>query len=390
MVEPLRVLVAHNYYRLRGGEDAVAEAEVALLRKHGHDVEFLVRSNADLDESRRVRSVSDAIWSSTSYRAINDAIRRFRPNVLHTHNTFPVLSPAVIHAAARNGVPVVQTLHNFRLMCVQAMFLRDGKVCEDCLGRIPWRGVVRKCYRGSLAASAALASSLVTHRVLGTYRHRVARFIALNAFCKEKFVEGGLPEERIAIKPNFVEVPTLRDEPRQRGLFVGRLSPEKGVATLAGAMGLLSEAQVDVLGEGPEQDRLRNIPRLTLLGSAGPQEVHARMSRAAYLVLPSIWYENFPRTLVEAYGAGLPVIASRIGALKEIVEEGRTGLLFEPGSASDLAGKMAWADANPGEMRRMGSNARQEYEQRYSPDINYRQLTAIYEAAARYLSPAGP
>ncbi len=390
MVEPLRVLVAHNYYRLRGGEDAVAEAEVALLRKHGHDVEFLVRSNADLDESRRVRSVSDAIWSSTSYRAINDAIRRFRPNVLHTHNTFPVLSPAIIHAAARNGVPVVQTLHNFRLMCVQAMFLRDGKVCEDCLGRIPWRGVVRKCYRGSLAASAALASSLVTHRVLGTYRHRVARFIALNAFCKDKFVEGGLPEERIAIKPNFVEVPTLRDEPRQRGLFVGRLSPEKGVATLAGAMGLLSEAQVDVLGEGPEQDRLRNIPRLTLLGSAGPQEVHARMSRAAYLVLPSIWYENFPRTLVEAYGAGLPVIASRIGALKEIVEEGRTGLLFEPGSASDLASKMAWADANPGEMRRMGSNARQEYEQRYSPDINYRQLTAIYEAAARYLSPAGP
>ena len=381
MSRPLRILVAHNYYRLRGGEDTVAEAEVALLRSRNHEVEFFTRSNGDIEESQRLQLAVDAVWSSRSRDAIDEAILRFRPDVLHAHNTFPVLSPAVFHVASDHRVPVVQTLHNFRLMCVQAMFLREGRVCEDCLGRLPWRGVVRRCYRSSVAQSAVVAGSVMAHRVIGTYQRTVSRFIALNAFCKGKFVQGGLPAARIAVKPNFVEAPAFEDEPRQGGLFVGRLAPEKGLRTLVQAMALVRGARVDVLGEGPDESVGRNVPGLTLHGNASAQTVRAMMLKAAYLLMPSIWYETFGLVVIEAFSCGLPVIASRLGAMAELVADGRTGALFDASSAEDLARKIAWAEANPHAMRRMGEEARREYEAKYTPDINYRQLMAIYDQA---------
>jgi glycosyltransferase involved in cell wall biosynthesis len=278
-------------------------------------------------------------------------------------------------------VPVVQTLHNFRLMCLNALFLREGKVCEDCMGQLPWRGVARACYRGSHTASAALAGMLTLHRGLGTYRNKVARYIALNEFCRGKFIEGGLPAERVVVKPNFVDFEAPELSPRAGLLFVGRLSVEKGVTTLAAAMALAPTVQLRVAGDGPEAGLLDGVAGVTRLGSLPGEAVRTEMSRAAALVVPSIWYENFPRTIVEAFACGLSVIASRIGALADIVTDGETGLLFEPGNPHDLADKLAWAQAHPEQMAAMGRNARAQYEAEFSADVNYRRLMEIYDGA---------
>lgn len=378
---PLRVLVVHNAYQHRGGEDRVVESEIALLRAHDHTVETYSRSNDEVAGMSSLAMARQTLWSDRTTREIAALIERFRPDVIHAHNTFPLISPSLYWAAARAGVPVVQTLHNFRLICLNALFLRDGQVCEDCMGQLPWRGVTRACYRGSRPASAALAGMLALHRGLGTYRNKVARYIALNEFCRGKFIEGGLPAERVVVKPNFVDFEAPEPVPRSGLLFVGRLSMEKGIATLAEAMRALPDASLRVVGDGPEAGLLDGVAGVTRLGSQPGEAVRAEMGRALALVVPSIWYENFPRTIVEAFACGLPVIASRIGALAEIGTDSKTGLLFEPGNARDLADKLAWALAHPNEMAVMGRNARGQYEAEFSAEVNYLRLMEIYGEA---------
>jgi glycosyltransferase involved in cell wall biosynthesis len=377
---PLRVLVVHNRYQQAGGEDAVVRDEMRMLRERGVQVELYERHNEQVAELSRTRLAAGAVWSRRTTGDIDTLLRVWRPDVIHAHNTFPLISPALYSAAAKHHVPVVQTLHNFRLFCAQAMFLREGNICEDCMGTLPWRGVLHKCYRGSAAQSAVLVGMLGVHRVLGTYQKRVARYIALNRFCRDKFVQAGLPAARMAIKPNFVDLPAPPGEaPRGGALFVGRLSPEKGVVTLAQAARLSPEVAIEVIGDGPQEDLLQGLAGVRMLGRQIPDEIYARMRSAACLVLPSVWYENFPRVLVEAFACGLPVIASRLGAMADLIEEGVTGLLFEPGDAAQLAERLAWARANPGRMRRMGANARAEYELKYTPEVNFAQLGAIYQ-----------
>ncbi|HKA38130.1 MAG TPA: glycosyltransferase [Burkholderiales bacterium] len=377
-----RVLFVHNRYQLPGGEDAVADAEVELLRRNGHAVETYLRDNEELRRMNRVESFTQAVWSRRTSQDITRLVDAFQPDVIHAHNTFALVSSSLYWAAARAGIPVVQTLHNFRLMCVQAMFLYDGRVCEDCLGHVPWRGVTRKCYRNSGLQSAALAVMLGVHRTLGTFRDKVTRYIALNEFCRRKFVEGGLPASRISVKPNFVDVERpVAGGARHGGLYVGRLAPEKGIDVLMQALRELPGVAIDVIGVGPEQHQVEAHPQLNVLGWLAHGEIYERMRRASYLVMPSIWYENFPRTLVEAYANGLPVIASHLGALPELVEHGRTGLLFEAGSAHDLARHIAWAEAFPGKMAAMGEEARERYESEFTSERNYAQLTAIYRDA---------
>ena len=373
-----RVLVVHNAYQHRGGEDSVVEAEIALLRSHGHEVEIYFRNNDDVGGMSSLALARQTLWSPRTPHDLAELIHRFQPDVIHAHNTFPLISPSLYWAAERAGVPVVQTLHNFRLMCLNALFLREGKVCEDCMGRAPWRGVVRACYRGSRAASAALAGMLMLHRSLGTYRNKVARYIALNEFCRNKFIEGGLPAERVVVKPNFVDFAAPPALPRSGLLFVGRLSTEKGVATLAQAMVLLPDAQLRVVGDGPQGGLLDGVGGVTRLGSLPGEAVRQEMSHVAALVVPSICYENFPRTIVEAFACGTPVIASRIGALAELVLEGKTGLLFEPGNPRDLAVKLAWAQAHLEQMAEMGRTARAQYEAEFSAEVNYSRLMDIY------------
>lgn len=376
-----RVLVVHNGYQQHGGEDSVVEAELALLAAGGHAVEAYRRHNDEIDGLSHVQLVRDTLWSRRTHEEVTALVARFRPDVVHVHNTHPLISPSLHWAAARAQVPVVQTLHNFRLLCPQGMLLRDRHVCEDCVGRVPWRGVVHRCYRDSAAQSAVVAASVTLHRAIGTWRHKVRRYIALNGFCRDVFVRGGMPAERIAIKPNFVDVPAAPGAARAGGLFVGRLSVEKGTGVLAGALARRPQIVVDVIGAGEREADLDGLPNARRLGFLPLPQILERMRRACWLVLPSLWYENFPRTIVEAYACGLPVIASRLGALPELVEEGVTGLLFEPGSAEDLARVLDWAEAHPDDMARMGANARARYDALYTPERNLQMLNRIYTDA---------
>ena len=387
-----RVLIVHNTYQQRGGEDSVVEAECALLRQAGHEVELYQRNNADVANRGQLQLAADTVWSRRTTSEIDELVERFSPDVIHVHNTLALISPSVYWAAARAGVPVVQTLHNFRLMCPQGMLLREEAVCEDCVGKLPWRAVAHRCYRGSLAASAVVATTLTVHRALGTFQNKVTRFIALNEFCRDKFVSAGLPAQRVRIKPNFIDMPAATsstDHARSGGLFVGRLTVEKGVRVLLSALRQCESAKMAVVGTGELEGEVGAVSAANWLGFKPLDEILRLMRAASYLVLPSIWFENFPRTIVEAYACSLPVIASRLGALSEIVLEGETGLLFDPNSADDLAQKLRWASSHPDEMLAMGRNARARYERYYTPQANYNLLSEIYaesiESRARHV-----
>jgi glycosyltransferase involved in cell wall biosynthesis len=382
----MRVLVAHNSYRIRGGEDVAVEAEVDLLRRHGHDVRVYGRANRDIAGIGALALARDTVWSSRTAEDIATEIDRFRPELIHAHNTVPLISPSLYWAAHRRDVPVVQSLHNFRLVCLNGLLLRKHQPCEDCVGKAPWRGVVRRCYKDSASASAVLASMLGVHRAVGTYRGAIARYIALSEFSRRKFIEGGLPAERIVVKPNFAERadgPTSNGCARERNgfLFAGRLAPEKGIETLAEAVRLLPDVSLRVAGSGEEAKRLQDIPGVALLGHVGPDRLRSEMRQAVALVVPSICYENCPRSIIEAYEAGLPVIASRTGALEEMVRDGENGLLFRVGDSRDLAEKMGWARGHRAAMNEMGKQAKLRYSEAFSPEVNYQRLLDIYHGA---------
>jgi len=378
----MKILFVHNAYQNFGGEDAVVNSEIALLQAHGHEVELYKRHNDELHHLSSASAAVTTIWSRRSVDDINTVCDALRPDLIHVHNTFPLISPSIYWTASRNGIPVVQTLHNFRFLCPQGTFLRNGTICEDCLGKSPWRAVVRKCYRGSAPQSAVMVSMLGAHRTAGTYRNKVTRYIALSVFSRDRFIKGGLPAEQLRIKPNFVESgiqPDWRD--RHGGLFVGRLSNEKGIETLLEAVRIGANTDIEVIGCGPFEEAVAKCFEARYLGFLARDAIMNRMRSAAFLVVPSVCYEQLPTTILEAFSNGLPVVASRLGALIDIVQDGVTGLLFNPGDAADLAAKIAWANAHPEEMRKMGRAARAEYEAKYTPSINYQMLMEIYEGA---------
>ncbi len=378
----MNILFVHNAYQQYGGEDAVVEAEIALLRARGHAVDLYQRHNDELHGMAPAGAALSAVWSRRSAGQVDMVCDLLRPDLIHVHNTFPLISPSIYWTAARKRIPVVQTLHNFRLLCPQGTFLRQGSVCQDCLGKPPWRAVLRKCYRDSAPQSAVLAAMLGAHRAAGTYRTRVTRYIALTAFARERFIAGGLPAERLRIKPNFVdgaEAPATGA--RHGGLYVGRLSDEKGIGTLLEALRHGGATRVEAIGAGPLEAAVTARMGHHYLGFRPRDEILHKMRAAAFLVVPSLCLEQLPTTIVEAFSCGLPVIASRLGALGHIVEEGVTGLLFNAGDPADLAAKIAWAGAHGDAMQRMGRAARFEYLAKYTPSINYQMLLDIYEDA---------
>jgi len=388
----VKVLLIHNRYQLAGGEDVVVQAEKALLEANDHQVALVEISNDQIvSVFDKANAAVRAIYSPASKQQVSAEIAHFRPDVVHVHNFFPLLSPSVYDACRDAGVPVVQTVHNYRLGCLNAILLRNGKVCEDCLGkRMPWPGIVHGCYRGSRAQSAATAAMLAVHWLRGTWQERVDAYIVLTNFQKEKMVQAGLPREKIYVKPNYISEPEQCGESKIFGdyaLFVGRLSPEKSITTLIEAYKHNDlRIPLKIVGDGPLHESLQADVQaaglesaIKFLGRQDKSAVLSLMHNARFLVFPSIWYETFGLTMVEAFACGLPVLASRLGSMAEIVEDGVTGLHFEAGNSADLADKMQWANEHPEEMISMGKNARRAYEAHYTPEMNYQQLTAIYQ-----------
>ena len=384
----MKIVVAHNQYQQAGGEDQVFGAEAALLERRGHRVFRYMVHNDDVVELGKLALARATIWNPVSHNELLRLFARERPDVVHLHNTLPLISPAAYYAAKAAGVAVVQTLHNYRLSCVNGLLFRDGQVCEDCLGKfVPWAGVARGCYRDSRAASGAVAAMLAFHKLRRTYHNMVDAYIALTQFSRGKFLEAGFPAEKIVVKPNFVD-----PDPgvgRGRGgyaLFVGRLSREKGLDTLLSAWARLSGREpLKIVGDGPLAATVRQAAAhwsgIEWLGHKSPREVYELMGGAGFLIFPSSWYETFGRVAVEAFAKGTPVVAANTGAVAELVEHGRTGLHFEPGNADDLAAKVEWGLSHPAELSRMRSEARVEYESKYTSERNYYQLIKIYERA---------
>lgn len=386
----MRILAVHNYYQQPGGEDAVFRAEKALLEHAGHQVTVYERYNEEIasySTAQKLMLFQQTIWAWDSLQAIREILQQERPQVVHFHNTFPLISPAAYYACQQAGVSVVQTLHNYRLLCPNAFFLRDGHICEDCLGKtLPWPGVLHACYRNSRTQSAVVTTMLTVHRWLKTWQKQVNVYIALTGFSRQKFIQGGLSGEEIVVKPNFVHPdPGVREGIGNYALFVGRLSAEKGVHTLLKAWSNLSGIPLKIVGNGPLTDEAAafvqesSLEVIDILGRRSNREVISLMKGARLLVFPSEWYEGFPMTLAEAFACGTPVVASRLGSMPEIVEDERTGLLFNTGDPDDLAGKVAWLWLHPIQAERMGQEARADFEAKYTAERNYQTLMEIYE-----------
>ena len=385
----MRILAVHNYYQRRGGEDSVFEKEASLLEQNGNQITRFTVHNREIAAMNAIRAGLGTLWNPAVYAQLRRVIRSVRPELVHCHNTFPLLSPAVYYAAKREGVAVVQTLHNFRLLCSNALLLRDGKICEDCIGKaVTWPGLLHRCYRGDRLASAAVMTMQSLHRALGSWRTKVDRFIAPTNFSREKHAQGGLPRELIAVKPHFVDPdPKPGDGSGGFLLFVGRLSQEKGVGTLLKAWqqeGHLPPLRL--VGDGPMSDEVQEVSaavsHVEWLGPLPLQQVLDLVGSARFLIVPSTCYESFSSVIAEAFAKGTPVIASRHGALAENVSEGHTGFLFTPGDRADLARTIAHAwGLGEDDYRLHRTRARVEYEQHYTAERNYSMLYDIYRQA---------
>jgi glycosyltransferase involved in cell wall biosynthesis len=389
----MRILIAHNHYQVPGGEDAVASSEAALLKSFGEDVAVYERSNDELSRLGpvgRFQHMSSLRFNRRSYEELREVIRRHRPQVAHFHNIFYMMTPAVYRACHDEGVAVVQSLHNFRMMCSNGLFFRDGHACEDCLKKNLLEGVKHRCFRQSTVMTAVVASTLSSLWRQGTWFNDVDLYIAAAEFTRAKHIERGIPAGKIVIKPHFV-YPEPKDGHADGGyvLYVGRLSEEKGVRTLLEAWRLLGGLNIPlkIAGSGPLSDELKKfvqdhkMSNVEFLGFIDPAQCERLLRGANAAVIPSLCYENFPRVVVEAFACGTPVIASSLGSLAELVEEGRTGLLIEPGSAAHLSRAVRWCFEHPAETRRMGQEARRMFEQKYSAQPNYQKLISIYQQA---------
>jgi glycosyltransferase involved in cell wall biosynthesis len=387
----MKILLVHNTYQIPGGEDEVHRRERELLFSQGHQVVEYVRGNDEITRYglwEKATLPARTLWAWNSYADIRGLLKRNTCDVAHFHNTFPLISPAAYYACRDAGVPVVQSLHNPRLVCPAATFQREHRVCQDCLGKkFAWPGVLHGCYRGSRTQTSVVAAMLAIHRQLKTFEKLVDRYIVFSEFYRRKFVEAGLPAEKIVIKPHFVEDHGVRQKIGSYALFVGRLALEKGADTLIEAWRELRHIPLMIRGQGPLSHKAQQLARksgdtVQLLPRLGQDELVRLMQGARFLVWPSEgYYETFGCVAAEAFSCGVPVLASRVGMMQDIVADGRTGLHFTPGNPDDLAAKVEWAWTHPEEMAAMGRAARSEYDAKYTAGSNYQMLLRIYEQA---------
>jgi glycosyltransferase involved in cell wall biosynthesis len=388
----VKIIIVHCEYQQPGGEDVVLEQERQILERAGHQVVLYRRSNLEVDSYpgvQRLVLLRKAIWNGDTRDTFLELLRAEKPDVVHVHNTWVMISPSIYSACWKAGVPVVQTLHNYRLMCPVGIFFRDGKVCEECMEHSLLRSLRNRCYRDSRLETAAVGMMLAVHRTLHTWEREVQSFIVPTEFARSKFLQGGLPADKIFVKPNFVTPdPLPRTGDGKYAIFAGRLAPERRVNTLLNAWARLrSRIPLVIVGGGQQLDQLRgkaslhDLDMVKFTGFLEHQRTVTAIKGARFLIFTSEWYETFGLTLVEAFACGVPVICSGMGAMKEIVDDGRTGLHFIPGDSQDLAEKVEWAWNHTERMRQMGEEARREYENKYTAETNYPRLMEIYEQA---------
>lgn len=388
----MKIILVHCHYFQTGGEDVVFQQERQLLERAGHQVVLYRRSNTEVDSypgARRLVLLQKAIWNNSSRDEFADLLQREKPDVVHVHNTWVMISPSIYSACREAGIPVVQTLHNYRLLCPVGTFFRDGHVCEECVEHSLWRSIQNGCYRDSRSETAAVGLMLAVHRSRHTWENDVTSYIVLTEFARKKFLNGGLPADKIFVKPNFVDPdPLPRTGDGEYAIFAGRLAPERRVSTLLDAWTLLrSRVPLKIVGGGEERAHLqqkadwKKLDMVEFTGLLPHDQTVAAIKQARFLIFASEWYETFGLTMIEAFASGVPVICSHLGAMQEIVEDGRTGLHFSPGDYRDLAEKVEWAWNHPERMQEMGKAARQEYESKYTAEANYPRLIEIYEQA---------
>jgi glycosyltransferase involved in cell wall biosynthesis len=395
----LKILLVHNSYREPGGEDVVFQKEKYLLQAAGHEVLEYRRYNDEIKEYslvRRLSLIGRTVWASDSHRDFTTLLQKNRPEVVHIHNTFPLISPSIYWVCRDHQVPVVQTLHNYRLLCPQANFFRAGKPCEDCITGHFWRGAVHGCYRNSRVETAPVAMMLAVHHARKTWTRMVDRYITPSAFTRSRFVNAGFPKSLITVKPNFVDPdPGERSGDGSSALFIGRISPEKGAHTLLKAWRQLPKTHtLQIVGDGPSRVQLEaevaaeGLANVRFSGRMAHAEVIAAIKGSRFVIFPSELYETFGLGIAEAFACGVPVIAAKLGAMQEIVEDGHSGLLFPPCDADELARTVARAWREPELMRSLGEQARKEYETKYTAADNYRQLLEIYRQVIANRAPA--
>jgi glycosyltransferase involved in cell wall biosynthesis len=385
----MRIAFFHNRYRERGGEDAAVAAQMELLAKAGHEVSLYEVGNRDAIRGpvSALRAARGARWNPDTAARVEAFLADHPCDVAHVHNFFPLLSPSLHHALSARGLPVVQTLHNYRLVCANAMLMRRDRPCEECVSRGPWNAVRYGCYRGSRLQTAVWADMTAHHRRLGTWHECVDLFTTPSDFARRKLLAAGLPPERVEVLPNPVADPEPAGAPGRGGVYVGRLAAEKGVDLLIEAWRRLPAEPLVIVGGGPEEARLHrlaaDLPSVCFTGEVAPDAARAAIAAGAFLVVPSRWYEVFPTVALEAFAAGRPVIASAPGALAEVIEPGRTGLLFDSGGVAQLAEACRALALHPERARAMGDEARAEYEARYAPERTLARMASLYARALR-------
>jgi glycosyltransferase involved in cell wall biosynthesis len=387
----MKILLIHNDYQQAGGERTAVAAQVSLLRDNGHEVVLYTRDNDEIDGYaffKKASIVPDTFFSRRTYAHIKKLVAEHRPDVAHVHNVFPLISPAAYYALKRCGVPVVQTLHNYRFLCPNGLFYTQGEICQRCMNGQTLHAVRLKCYRQSYALSALYASAIGLHRRWGTFA-LIDRFVALTEFSARLVLESGLAtRDRISILGNFLPDPLPEAgsfEARGKyALYLGRLSAEKGVDVLLAAMAHLPGQQLRIAGDGPQRDELEamvrhlNLRSVDFVGNVAGEAKWQLLREAALVVVPSRWFENFPFVVLESLAAGTPVVASDAGSLPYVLEDGRNALLFGNGDSLDLAQKVDWLGHHPAEALAMGRYGRTTIEQSYSAPVFIEALLSIY------------
>ena len=388
----MKILVVHNFYQSSSpsGEDVVFKNEVELLRRNGVEVITYTEHNDRIKDyglwGRLILPFKN-IWSAETYRELKRLIKKEKPNIAHFHNIWYLISPSAYYVCREFRIPVIQSIHNQRIFCPKATIYRDGTICTLCYKNFfPWPSVKYACYCNSRLKTAAIAFTLAVHKLMKTWIRYVDTYIVFTKFFRDKFIEWGLPAEKIVIKPHFVfPDPSPRQSGHgEYGIFIGRLSVEKGIRVLLSAWKTLEKIPLKIIGSGNLMQEVRmlskEIPSVQLISSVSRHELLNLIKGARFLVWPSLgWYENFGLVAIEAFACGVPVIASRIGAMEEIVKDKYTGLLFECGNPKDLADKIKLMIEHPDKCIEMGKNARAEFEAKYTAEKNFEILMKIYE-----------